>query len=100
MTNCSAPLPQTPPTESVNLLLKSLRLPHMHHQWQELERQALQQQWTYAQFLLAIFSDSTMTVAAVDRLVHHAIIFEIQVESFRQQTAKQRALADDKNRPK
>jgi len=267
MTNCSAPLPQTPPTESVNLLLKSLRLPHMHHHWQELERQALQQQWTYAQFLLAvceyeatqryqsrvqralkdahlppakalsnfdfdrcptlnpaaviqlaqdtawlkrgenlllfgpsgagkthlaaaiarsllelgvrvrflsasalvqllqaaklglqlqaallkldkydllilddlsyvkkseaetsvlfeliahryelksliitanhpfsawdtIFSDSTMTVAAVDRLVHHAVILEIQVESFRQQTAKQRVLADDKNRPK
>jgi DNA replication protein DnaC len=47
-----------------------------------------------------IFSDSTMTVAAVDRLVHHAVILEIQVESFRQQTAKQRVLADDKNRPK
>ncbi|MFM7471995.1 MAG: ATP-binding protein [Nodosilinea sp.] len=30
----------------------------------------------------AIFSDSTTTVAAVDRLVHHAVIFAIQVESF------------------
>jgi len=43
-----------------------------------------------------IFTDSTMTVAAVDRLVHHAVMLEIQAESFRQQAAKQRALADDK----
>ena len=47
-----------------------------------------------------IFSDSTMTVAAVDRLVHHALILEIQAESFRQASAKQRAIADDPNRPK
>jgi DNA replication protein DnaC len=37
-----------------------------------------------------IFTDSTMTVAAVDRLIHHAIILDIQAQSFRQQTAKQR----------
>jgi len=47
-----------------------------------------------------IFSDSTMTVAAVDRLVHHAVILEIQAESFRQQTAKQRSIADDNQRSK
>jgi DNA replication protein DnaC len=47
-----------------------------------------------------IFTDSTMTVAAVDRLVHHAVILEIQAESFRQQSAKQRALSDDKKRSK
>lgn len=35
----------------------------------------------------AIFSDSMMTVAAVDRLVHHALILEIQAESFRKQSA-------------
>jgi len=34
-----------------------------------------------------IFADSVMTVAAVDRLVHHATIIEIQAASFRQQTA-------------
>lgn len=39
----------------------------------------------------AIFSDTTMTVATVDRLVHHAVIVEIQAESFRQQSAKQRS---------
>lgn len=267
MTNCSVPLAQTTAIESLNLLLKSLRLPHIHHQWQELERQALQQGWTHAQFLLAvceyeatqryqsrvhralkeaqlppakalsnfdfsrcptlnpasvmqlaqdttwlkrgenlllfgpsgvgkthlaaaiarslvelgarvrflsattlvqllqaakaslqlqsallkldkydllilddlsyvkksesetsvlfeliahryefkslmitanhpfsawddIFSDSTMTVAAVDRLVHHAVILEIQADSFRQQTAKQRSFADVQKRPK
>ena len=35
----------------------------------------------------AIFSDSMMTVAAVDRLVHHALIIDIQGQSFRQQSA-------------
>lgn len=39
----------------------------------------------------AIFSDSMMTVAAVDRLVHHALIIEIQAESFRKQVATQRS---------
>jgi DNA replication protein DnaC len=47
-----------------------------------------------------IFTDSSMTVAAVDRLVHHAVILEIQAESFRQQTANQRALTDDRKRSK
>lgn len=47
-----------------------------------------------------IFSDPTMTVAAVDRLVHHAVILEIQAESFRQQTAKQRSMDNDPKRTK
>ena len=34
-----------------------------------------------------IFSDSMMTVAAIDRLVHHSIIIEIQAESFRKKQA-------------
>ncbi len=38
-----------------------------------------------------IFSDSTMTVAAVDRLVHHALIIDIQGESFRKQSAAERS---------
>jgi DNA replication protein DnaC len=46
-----------------------------------------------------IFSDTTMTVAAVDRLVHHAVIVEIQAESFRQQVAKQRSAQGAQNRP-
>ena len=45
-----------------------------------------------------IFPDSTMTVAAVDRLVHHAVILEIQAESFRQQAAKQRSLPNGQHR--
>ncbi len=40
-----------------------------------------------------IFADDMMTVAAVDRLVHHALIVEIQAESFRKQAALQRAQA-------
>ena len=35
----------------------------------------------------AIFSDSMMTVAAVDRLVHHALIVDIQADSYRKQSA-------------
>jgi DNA replication protein DnaC len=38
----------------------------------------------------AIFTDSMMTVAAVDRLVHHALIIEIQTESYRKQSATSR----------
>ena len=41
-----------------------------------------------------IFADNMMTVAAVDRLVHHALIVEIQAESFRKQAALQRAQAE------
>jgi DNA replication protein DnaC len=39
----------------------------------------------------AIFADATMTVAAIDRLVHHATIIEIQTQSFRQKTALSRS---------
>lgn len=46
-----------------------------------------------------IFMDPTMTVAAVDRLVHHAVILEIQAESFRQKAAKERASPAEQNRP-
>ena len=34
-----------------------------------------------------VFPDKAMTVAAVDRLVHHATILEMNVESYRQRTA-------------
>ena len=35
----------------------------------------------------AIFPDKAMTVAAIDRLVHHATIFEMNVESDRRRAA-------------
>lgn len=38
----------------------------------------------------AIFPDKTMTVAAIDRIVHHAAIFEMNVESFRRRSAMDR----------
>ena len=34
-----------------------------------------------------IFPDQAMTVAAIDRLVHHATILEMNAESFRQRAA-------------
>ncbi len=37
-----------------------------------------------------IFSDTVMTVAAIDRLVHHAIIIEINADSFRKKQAMKR----------
>jgi DNA replication protein DnaC len=42
-----------------------------------------------------IFADDMMTVAAVDRLVHHALIVELQAESYRKRSADQRAQAQD-----
>jgi len=47
-----------------------------------------------------VFPDAAMTLAAVDRLVHHAVILEMNVESYRQRSAtsrqKQRAVSDSK----
>jgi DNA replication protein DnaC len=37
-----------------------------------------------------IFSDSMMTVAAIDRLVHHGVILEIQAQSYRKSAATER----------
>lgn len=37
-----------------------------------------------------VFPDPAMTLAAVDRLVHHATIFEMNVESYRRRAAAQR----------
>ena len=43
----------------------------------------------------SIFADSTMTVAAIDRLVHHAVILEIKADSFRQKAAQSRLSQSD-----
>ena len=37
----------------------------------------------------AIFPDNIMTVAAVDRLIHHATIIKLEGESFRKKERKQ-----------
>jgi len=37
-----------------------------------------------------VFPDKAMTLAAIDRLVHHATIFEMNVESYRRKTAIER----------
>src|ERR1700719_226427 len=37
-----------------------------------------------------VFSDQAMTLAAIDRIVHHATILEMNVESFRRRTAVNR----------
>ena len=43
----------------------------------------------------AIFPDPAMTVAAIDRLVHHAIILEMNTDSYRRKTAQARAAPPD-----
>ncbi|WP_190322247.1 ATP-binding protein, partial [Candidatus Enterovibrio escicola] len=35
----------------------------------------------------ALFTDTTMAVAAIDRLVHHSHIIQLQGESYRRKTA-------------
>jgi len=47
----------------------------------------------------SIFADATMTVAAVDRLVHHATIIEIRQDSFRKKTALARSHFLPSNQP-
>ena len=37
-----------------------------------------------------VFPDPAMTLAAIDRLVHHATILEMNVESYRRRTALER----------
>jgi DNA replication protein DnaC len=58
MTSQNPPPSQNPAPisryESLNLHLKSLRLSHILHHWQRLEQQATQENWSYAQFLLAL----------------------------------------------
>src|SRR5450755_4401497 len=48
----------------------------------------------------SVFPDAAMTLAAVDRLVHHAVILEMNVESYRQRAPanhqKQRTASDNK----
>jgi DNA replication protein DnaC len=47
-----------------------------------------------------IFPDPAMTLAAVDRLVHHATIFELNVESYRRREAgKRKGPADQRHMP-
>lgn len=46
-----------------------------------------------------IFPDQAMTLAAVDRLVHHATIFEMNVDSYRRRAALERTKPPGAGRP-
>jgi len=37
---------------------------------------------------IAVFGDPAMTVAAIDRLVHHSIILEMNTDSYRRKSAE------------
>ncbi|MGH6853545.1 MAG: ATP-binding protein, partial [Methylocella sp.] len=45
----------------------------------------------------SVFPDAAMTLAAVDRLVHHSKIFEMNVESYRRKAAAARATRKSKS---
>ena len=47
-----------------------------------------------------IFPDAAMTLAAVDRLVHHSTIFEMNVESFRRRAAAAPGRAPERRKEK
>ena len=47
----------------------------------------------------SVFPDPAMTIAAIDRLVHHATVFELNVESYRRRTAQANALERDNYPP-
>ena len=42
----------------------------------------------------AIFKDAMMTAAAIDRLVHHSVIIELNIPSYRVEEAKKQQEAD------
>ena len=46
-----------------------------------------------------VFVDAAMTVAAVDRLVHHSTILEMNVESYRRRTAQEAHTPAKRARP-
>lgn len=50
----ASPLTQSSPYQLLSLHLKSLRLSHMLSHWEILEQQAMQEHWSYAQFLLEL----------------------------------------------
>jgi DNA replication protein DnaC len=47
-----------------------------------------------------IFKDPMTTAAAIDRLVHHSVIMELNVPSFRMEQAQKRLPQNSKNNPK
>ncbi len=58
----NAPLPSTTaltPHQYLMLHLKQLRLTHMLAHWESIEHQAMQGQWSYAKFLLALCEQET-----------------------------------------
>ena len=44
-----------------------------------------------------VFKDKMLAAAAIDRLIHHSIILELNVESYRAKAAKQRHDENNKN---
>jgi DNA replication protein DnaC len=54
MTVPTAPTTTLSPYQHLRLHLQQLRLSHMLTQWESVEHQAMQEQWSYAKFLLTL----------------------------------------------
>lgn len=67
---------------SLPLILNELRLPTVKRLWAGLAEQSNKEGWPQ------VFPEAAMTLAAVDRLVHHSTIFELNVESCRRRSAE------------
>ena len=46
-----------------------------------------------------IFKDAMMTAAAIDRLMHHSVIIELNIASYREEEAKKKQLAEGQAEP-
>ena len=102
-TSCSRPQPDVDRPYCVNQIRKSPRKPSPAHR--SLKDQAetfvlfelISARYERRSLLITanqpfgewgkVFPDPAMTLAAVDRLVHHATIFEMNVESYRRRAA-------------
>jgi hypothetical protein len=89
-------------TGRLALMLNELRLPTIGRLWPEFAERSDKEGWQASRLLGALLG---MTVAAIDRLVHHSTIFELNVESYRRrkasdkQNARRRQLPDDNSPP-
>lgn len=54
MTNSSSPQPPASPYQTLTTVLKRLKLNHFLSDWQAIEHRAIQENWSYAQFVLAL----------------------------------------------
>ena len=81
------------------LMLTELRLPTIGRLWPEFAERSDKESWPATRWD-NVFPDPGMTVAAIDRLVHHSTIFELhKVESYQgKQAARDQKIQRDNDK--